>query len=125
MNANDTSRTDALRERIQKHKEDMQNRVASSSESSPIVYPLEVSKFVYDKFVAEIQPQVIAKYPNVPLFKVNKVVLQKWNSLDPTKKSMFISKWSSKDAEFQQQKKMEDSNAEEVFVKQEAPEPEY
>lgn len=37
---------------------------------------------------------------------------------------MFISKWSSKEAEFQQ-KKLEESYTEEVFVKQEAPEPEY
>lgn len=53
------------------------------------------------------------------MFKVNKVVVQKWNSLDPNKKSMFIAKWSSKEAEFLQ-KKNEECNAEEVFVKQEA-----
>ena len=124
MSTIDASRTEALREKIQKHKEDMQNRAASQGESAPILYPPEVSKFVFDKFVAEIQPQVIAKYPNVPMFKVNRVVLQKWKSLDPVKKGMFISKWSSREAEFEQ-KKLEESNVEEVFVKQEAPEPEY
>ena len=82
-----------------------------------------MSKFVFDKFVAEIQPQVIAKYPNVPMFKVNKVVVQKWNSLDPNKTGLFIAKWSTKEAEFLQRKNEE--AGEEVFVKQEAPEPEY
>lgn len=84
-----------------------------------------MSKFVFDKFVAEIQPQVIAKYPNVPMFKVNKVVVQKWNSLDPNKKGLFVAKWATKEAEFLQNKKNEETITQEVFVKQEAPEPEY
>jgi hypothetical protein len=39
-----------------------------------------------------LTPQIKAKYPSAPLDKINKVILQKWNTIDPQKKELYIRK---------------------------------
>lgn len=47
---------------------------------------------IYEHFSSELRPQILAKYPNAPMEKVNKVIQQKWNTIDAAKKETYTQK---------------------------------
>jgi hypothetical protein len=47
---------------------------------------------VFEHFSNELRPNILSRYPTAPPDKVNKVILQKWNTIDPAKKEAFIKK---------------------------------
>lgn len=49
-------------------------------------------ELVIEQFGKELKPQIKGKYPSAPEEKVQKVVIQKWNSIDPIKKEAYIAK---------------------------------
>jgi len=51
---------------------------------------------VFYHFSEELRPQILAKYPSAQAEKVNKVILQKWNTFDTAKKEAYIKKIKKK-----------------------------
>jgi len=51
---------------------------------------------VFYHFSEELRHQILAKYPSAQAEKVNKVIMQKWNTFDTAKKEAYIKKIKKK-----------------------------
>jgi hypothetical protein len=67
-----------------------------------------VNSLIFENFSNDLRPQILKKYPTAPTEKVNKVILQKWNSIEPAKKDAYIKKILKKIEMARQPKKQEE-----------------
>ena len=51
---------------------------------------------ILEHFANELRPQILLRYPSAPMEKVNKVIQQKWNTIEPSKKEAYICKVNKK-----------------------------